>query len=140
MHNDLFREFGTPFTDLSESAMDKIIPVYVFEPDRGEDPLKDIAINWQLHAAPYLASLTWFINLMEAVPAAKASEKVKALSLTRKTMIKRGYQIRYKNQYPPLMNGDQYYLNLDFKDRLKSSTDFPVGRILKNRAGELYVR
>lgn len=140
MQSDLFREFGTPFADLSESTIDKLIPVYVFEPAPSSNFLEDIAINWELHSEPYLASLAYFENLLETVPVAKASEIVRNLSLTRKAMIKRGFQIQHENRYPPLMNGELYHLNLGFKDKLKSSIDFPVGRILENRAGELYVR
>ena len=120
--------------------MSRLIPIYSFRVNSPKIQLEEISSNWQLHSAPYLASLLWFENLLATITAAKASKLVEKLSLTRKTMIKRGYQIKHENHYPPLMNGDLYDLNLGFKEQAKSNAVFPVGRLVKDRAGEIYVR
>jgi hypothetical protein len=128
------------FDTVSESDMQRSIPVETRERETMHVALQAASINWCLHMGPYLASLDYFEREYERFGYEKAGKLFEAMSMTRKTIIKRGYQIQYENKYPQLEDGAIYHITLAVKAETRARDKFPAGRILKNRTGEFYVR
>ncbi|WP_426189652.1 hypothetical protein [Massilia sp. DWR3-1-1] len=84
------------------------------------------ALNWALHAIPYLEALAWFKAMHHYLPQARVEQNYAQLPLLAKVIIERGYCIENHRAFPPLFFGNRYLVELEVDE---SSIEFPVRRI-----------
>lgn len=130
---------GTLFSSLAEVSMQESIPLWASAPSAVARSMVDIATDWLLLIRPYVDSIEWFENRYRTRDERAMTKIFNNLTLSRQTLVKRGYQIKYDGRYPPLLDGGIYEITACILVGAKAKGRFPAGRMLRNAAGELYV-
>lgn len=114
---------------LTDEEMDQSFPVSISDTDAEYLDIEATGLNWAQHARFYMKAISWFEDLYEKHSFELIAPLFEMLTAEQKTILQRGFEIKFYESYPPLLDGRLYDLELEMNDDMKSTFDFPFRRI-----------